>query len=194
MIRVATKEDATGMLEIYAPFILNSGITQETEIPSVGDFQKRIISNLEERPWLVCEIDGQVAGYAYAGKHRDRKGYQWCTEPSVYISEKYFGIGIADALYTALFDILKLQGYVNAYAVITLPNDRSIAFHKKFGFEYLTIYKKIGYKLGQWHDVGWMQYEIKPHKEDPTDPVKFPGIEKSVIDSILIKATSMFKK
>lgn len=194
MIRVATKEDATGMLEIYAPFILNSGITQETEIPSVGDFQKRIISNLEERPWLVCEIDGQVAGYAYAGKHRDRKGYQWCTEPSVYISEKYFGIGIADALYTALFDILKLQGYVNAYAVITLPNDRSIAFHKKFGFEYLTTYKKIGYKLGQWHDVGWMQYEVNPHKKDPEDPFKFPDLDRSLIDSILTKATPKLKK
>ena len=194
MIRVATKDDAAGMLDIYAPFILNSGITQETEVPSVEDFQKRIIANLEERPWLVCEIDGQVTGYAYAGKHRDRKGYQWCTEPSVYISEKYFGAGIADALYTALFDILKLQGYVNAYAVITLPNDRSIAFHKKFGFEYLTTYKKIGYKLGQWHDVGWMEYEINPHQDKPSDPIKFLEIDNLIIDAILLKATLLIKK
>lgn len=193
IIKVATKDDAAGMLEIYTPFILNSGITQETEVPSIKDFQNRIISNLEERPWLVCEIDGQVAGYAYAGKHRDRKGYQWCTEPSVYISAKYFGVGIADALYTALFDILKLQGYVNAYAVITLPNDRSIAFHKKFGFEYLTTYKKIGYKLGQWHDVGWMEYEINPHKVGPDDPIKFTAIHKSAIDASITKATSMLK-
>jgi len=194
MIRVATKDDAAGMLDIYAPFILNSGITQETEVPSVEDFQKRIIANLEERPWLVCEIDGQVTGYAYAGKHRDRKGYQWCTEPSVYISEKYFGAGIADALYTALFDILKLQGYVNAYAVITLPNDRSIAFHKKFGFEYLTTYKKIGYKLGQWHDVGWMEYEINPHQDKPSDPIKFLEIDNLIIDAILLKTTLLIKK
>lgn len=193
-IRVAIKDDAAGMLEIYAPFILNSGITQETEVPSVEDFQQRVISNLEERPWLVCEINNEVAGYAYAGKHRDRKGYQWCTEPSVYISEKYFGVGVAIALYTALFDILKLQGYVNAYAVITLPNDRSIAFHKKFGFEYLTTYKKIGYKLGQWHDVGWMQYEINSHKENPGDPIRFPQIDKRVIDSILTRSTELLKK
>jgi len=194
MIRVATKDDATGMLDIYAPFILNSGITQETEVPSVEEFQKRIIATLEERPWLVCEINGQVAGYAYAGKHRDRKGYQWCTEPSVYISEKYIGFGVANALYTALFDILKLQGYVNAYAVITLPNERSIAFHKKFGFDYLTTYKKIGYKLGQWHDVGWMQYDINAHKDDPADPVKFSEIEKSEIHAILIKASAILNK
>ncbi len=194
IIRVATRDDASGMLEIYAPFILNSGITQETEVPSVENFQQRVISNLEERPWLVCEINNQVGGYAYAGKHRERKGYQWCTEPSVYISEKYFGFGIANALYVSLFDILKIQGYVNAYAVITLPNERSITFHKKFGFEYLTTYKKIGYKLGQWHDVGWMQYEINPHKEDPEDPIKFPLIDKAVVDSILAKSSAVLKK
>jgi phosphinothricin acetyltransferase len=194
IIREATKSDATGMLEIYAPFILNSGITQETEVPSVEDFQQRVLANLEERPWLVCEINNEVAGYAYAGKHRERKGYQWCTEPSVYISEKYFGFGIANALYTALFDILKIQGHVNAYAVITLPNDRSIAFHKKFGFEYLTTYKKIGYKLGQWHDVGWMQYEVNPHKEDPADPLKVSQIDRSVIDAILTRSSFLLKK
>jgi L-amino acid N-acyltransferase YncA len=191
MIRIATKDDAAGMLEIYAPFILNSGITQETEVPSVEEFQKRVISNLKERPWLVCEINDQIAGYAYAGKHRDRKGYQWCTEPSVYISENFFQRGIANALYTALFDILKIQGYVNAYAVITLPNEKSVSFHKKFGFDYLTTYLKIGYKLGQWHDVGWMQYEINPHKEDPADPAKFSEVDKSLIVPILAKATSL---
>ena len=192
MIRIATKDDAAGMLEIYTPFILNSGITQEVDVPSIEDFQKRIISNLEERPWLVFEINNEIAGYAYAGKHRERKGYQWCVEPSVYIADKYFGFGIANALYTALFDILKIQGCVNAYAVITLPNERSIAFHKKFGFEYLTTYKKIGYKLGQWHDVGWMQYEVNPHKEDPIDPIKFKNIDRSVIDSILLRSSKHF--
>jgi L-amino acid N-acyltransferase YncA len=193
MVRIATKDDAAALLEIYAPFILNSGITQETEVPSVEDFQKRILSNLEERPWLVCEIDNQLTGYAYAGKHRDRKGYQWCTEPSVYVHEKYFGFGVANALYTALFEILKIQGYVNAYAVITLPNERSIAFHKKFGFDYLTTYPKIGYKLGQWHDVGWMQYEINPHKKDPAVPKKFSELDSSIIAPILAKASSCLK-
>lgn len=194
MIRIATKDDAAGMLDIYIPFILNSGVTQETEVPSVEEFQKRINSNLAERPWLVCEIDNEIAGYAYAGKHRDRKGYQWCTEPSVYISEKYYGFGIANALYSALFDILRIQGYVNAYAVITLPNERSIAFHKRFGFDHLTVYKKIGYKLGQWHDVGWMQYQIEPHKLGPADPIKLPQIDRALIDSILARASALIKK
>lgn len=193
-IKVATKDDAAGMLDIYTPFILNSGVTQETEVPTVEDFQERILSNLAERPWLVCEINNEIAGYAYGGRHRDRKGYQWCTEPSVYILEKYFGLGVANALYAALFAILRLQGYVNAYAVITLPNERSVAFHKKFGFEYLTTYKKIGYKLGQWHDVGWMQYEINPHNKDPKDPVRFPDIDKMVIDSIVVRYAALLKR
>ena len=194
MIRVATKDDACAMLEIYAPFILNSGITQETDVPSLEEFQNRVASNLEERPWLVCDINGEVAGYAYAGKHRDRKGYQWCTEPSVYILEEFNGKGVANALYSALFAILKLQGYVNAYAVITLPNDRSVAFHKKFGFEFFTAFKKIGYKLERWHDVGWMTYEINAHKADPPDPIKFSEIDRSLIDHILKEAVTLLKK
>ena len=182
------------MLDIYAPFILNSGITQETEVPSAEEFQNRVTANLEERPWLVCEISGKIAGYAYAGKHRERKGYQWCTEPSVYIAEEFNGHGVANALYTALFAILKLQGYVNAYAVITLPNDRSVAFHKKFGFEFFTTFNKIGYKLGKWHDVGWMIYEINLHKADPPDPIKFADIDRSLIDHILKEARALIKK
>lgn len=193
MIQIATKDDAAGMLEIYAPFILNSGITQETEVPSVEEFQKRILSTLKDRPWLVCKIDDQIAGYAYAGKHRDRQGYQWCTESSVYVHEKVYRYGVAKALYTGLFEILKIQGYVNAYAVITLPNEQSISFHKKFGFEYLTTYLKIGYKLGQWHDVGWMQYEINPHKKDPDDPIKFSKIDKSLVASILATSSSLLR-
>ena len=194
MIRTATIQDANGILKIYSPFILNSGITQETEIPSLQNFEQRIISTLEERPWLVCEIDNEIAGYAYAGKHRERKGYQWCVEPSVYIDEKYYRYGIAKALYTALFEILKLQGFINAYAVITLPNDKSVAFHESFGFRYLTTYEKIGYKLGQWHDVGWWEKQVYPHQEKQTDPVKFSSLKSKDISEILIRSSGMIKK
>ena len=194
MIRMATREDAAELLEIYRAFILNTDITQETELPSVNEFQERIVSTLKERPWLVCVIDDHVAGYAYAGKHRERSGYQWCTEPSVYVSENFYRFGVANALYTALFDILKLQGYINAYAVITLPNERSVAFHEKFGFQYFTTYKKIGYKLGQWHDVGWWQYDVNSHVDDPKDPVKLPEVAQSAIDDILARSSALLKK
>jgi len=193
-IRLATKEDAASMLNIYAPFILNSGITQEIEIPSLENFTQRIISTLSERPWLVYIINGELAGYAYAGKHRERKGYQWCIEPSVYIESKYYNRGVADALYTALFSILKLQGYVNAYAVITLPNDKSVRFHEKFGFSYLTTYKKIGFKLGQWHDVGWWEMQINPHLNNLFDPEKITSLDMNDVSEILRKASAKLKK
>jgi phosphinothricin acetyltransferase len=193
-IRIAKPGDTKQILDIYTPFILNSGITQETELPGIENFQQRIISNLQERPWLVCEINNEIAGYAYAGKHRERSGYQWCTEPSVYLNEKFYRHGVANALYTALFDILKLQGYVNAYAVITLPNEKSVAFHEKFGFSFLTVYKKIGYKLGQWHDVGWWQLQINPHTDNPADPLNLHELNKDLVSQILAKASAALKK
>ena len=184
-IRVAEPGDAPGILSIYSPYILNSGITQETELPTTEGMRQRVIQNLEERPWIVCESGGEIAGYAYAGKHRERKGYQWCIEPSVYIGEKFHRSGIATALYTALFDILKLQGFVNAYAVITLPNDKSVAFHERFGFHYLTTYKKIGYKLGRWHDVGWWEKQVNEYPTNPTDPTPFRSLDKNKVMDIL---------
>src|SRR5687767_916307 len=194
ILRVANGKDAAGILKIYSSFIINSGITQETEIPTLESFQQRIEATLESRPWLVCEIENEIAGYAYAGKHRERKGYQWCVEPSVYIDKKFYRYGIAKALYTALFEILKLQGFVNAYAVITLPNDKSVAFHEKFGFRYLTTYKKIGYKLMQWHDVGWWEMQINVAEKNPHEPIKFSALPQEIILQVLEKGSSILKK
>jgi len=191
MIRPATINDAGAFLDIYAPFILHSGITQETEVPSVHEFQQRIKNTLSERPWLTAEVNGTIAGYAYAGKHRDRKGYQWCIEPSVYLHKDFYGRNIAAALYTALFDLLKVQGYVNAYAVITLPNANSVAFHEKFGFRPLTVFKKIGYKLNQWHDVGWWEYQVNEHEAKPLIPIT--SISSETMDAICKNASSLIR-
>ena len=191
MIRSATTNDAEALLQIYSPFILNSGITQETDVPSIREFKSRIELTLTERPWLVAETNGTIAGYAYAGKHRERKGYQWCIEPSVYLHEDFYGNNLALALYTALFDVLKMQGYVNAYAVITLPNANSVSFHEKFGFRYLTTYKKIGYKLDQWHDVGWWEYQVNEHEARPLIPVT--EISSETIDAICKNASAFIK-
>lgn len=98
---------------------------------------------------------------------------------------------IATALYTALFDLLKIQGYVNAYAVITLPNANSVSFHEKFGFRYLTTYQKIGYKLDQWHDVGWWEYQVNEHEARPLIPLT--EINDETIDSICKKASTFIK-
>jgi phosphinothricin acetyltransferase len=192
-IRIATPADAKEMLEIYSSFILNTGITQETEVPTVEEFSNRINNTLQERPWLVCKIDNDIAGYAYAGKHRERKGYQWCIESSVYLNEKFFGRGVAQGLYKALFEIVKEQGFVNVYAVITLPNKRSVAFHESFGFTYFTTYRNVGYKLGRWHDVGWWQYVVNDVKNEMKDPVLFPALNKDFVDEVLQRCSAELK-
>ena len=97
VLRLATPSDAEGILNIYAPYIESTSFTFETETPTVEEFAERISTYLLNWPWLVCEIDGIIAGYAYATRHRERTAYQWCTESSVYIHKDYQRAGIAKA-------------------------------------------------------------------------------------------------
>jgi L-amino acid N-acyltransferase YncA len=184
-LRLATPADAKGILDIYAPYIENTSFTFETEVPSLQAFADRISTYLQQWPWLVCEDNGIIAGYAYGAKHRERTAYQWCVESSVYIHDNYLKTGIGTALYTALFEILKKQGYRNVYAVINLPNDRSVAFHEKMGFEYFATYKNVGYKLGKWKNVGWWQLILNEYDHEPAAPVKFSEMNKDFLGEVL---------
>jgi phosphinothricin acetyltransferase len=172
-IRHVELSDAEAVLNIYKPYIESTSITFETSVPSVDEFAARIESYTEKYPWLIAEDSGNVIGYAYASKHRERDAYQWCVESSVYVLEKYHRSGIAMKLYNSLFSILKECGYVNVYAGITLPNPKSYTFHKKMGFEDIGVYKNIGYKFDKWHDVAWLVKTINDHSANPAAPKKF---------------------
>ena len=194
LIRIANFADASSILKIYAPYIENTSYTFETEVPTIDAFKERINSYLENWPWLVCEVDGVVAGYAYGAKHRERTAYQWSIESSVYVHDDYQRIGLAKALYTALIDILKLQGFRNLYAVINLPNDKSVFFHENMGFEYFATYKSVGYKLGRWKNVGWWQLQLNEYSVEPEPPVKFSEMNKKSVGNILQSASKLIKK
>ncbi len=183
-IRIATANDAEGILNIYGPYILNTSFTFETELPSVAAFADRINEYLKNWPWLVCEIDGVIAGYAYSGKHRERTAYQWCVESSIYIHDDFQKAGIGKALYAALIDILKRQGFRNVYAVINLPNDKSVAFHESLGFKYFATYERVGYKLGKWKNVGWWQLSINDYGDEPSPPIKFSELNKDFFPAL----------
>ena len=185
MIRVATPSDAKSILDIYAPYIRDTSLTFETEVPTYDDFAVRIQTYLDNWPWLVCELDGKIAGYAYASRYRERTAYQWSVECSVYIHDDYLRSGIASELYTALFAFLKYQGYNNVYAVINLPNDRSVAFHEKLGFTYFATYENVGYKLGKWKNVGWWQKKINEYVNEPSPPLKFSSLTYDTRNNIL---------
>lgn len=192
-IRLATAADAQGILDIYIPYIENTSITFETETPSIPAFADRIQTYLQNWPWLLCEVDGKIAGYAYGSRYRERTAYQWCIECSVYIHDDYLKGGIASALYTALFEILKKQGYYTIYAVINLPNDRSVAFHEKMGFRHFADYKNVGYKLGKWKTVGWWQLVLRDYNDDPLPPTKFSDLNKDFLNDLFKKAKSILE-
>ncbi|GAB3942692.1 GNAT family N-acetyltransferase [Spirosoma harenae] len=175
-IRFATLADAPAILAIYAPFITDSSTSFEYEVPTVEEFTGRIQMIQKQFPYLVAEVEGRIMGYAYASKHRDRTAYQWSVETSVYIHPDGHRQGIARQLYTRLFDLLRQQGYYNAYAGITLPNPKSEAFHQTMGFEPVGIYKNIGYKMGDWHSVAWFQLVLQPYAMNPTAPLSIEAI------------------
>lgn len=185
IIREATAADAAGMLDIYGPYIRDTSFTFELDVPAIEEFGDRITTYTANWPWLVAMIDERIAGYAYGSKHRERLGYQWCVECSVYVHDDYLRAGVGQALYTPLFSLLKKQGYRNVYAVINLPNDRSVQFHEKMGFEWFATYEKVGYKLGQWKNVGWWILRLNDYSDEPAPPVKYSELDKGFIRQVL---------
>ena len=194
IIRIATQQDASSILDIYQPYIEDTSFTFETEVPSVSDFQKRIEDYLLKWPWVVCEDNGRIAGYAYGAKHRERKGYQWCVESSIYIHDDYLKRGVGKALYESLLKILEKQGYRNVYAVINLPNERSVQFHEKCGFSFFALYPNVGYKLGQWKNVGWWQINLNEYNLEPEPPIKFSDLNKDFLEKLFDEKTKQIKK
>ena len=178
-IRVATEDDAPGMLEIYGPVVRDTAISFETCPPDTEEFCGRIRTSLEQRLWLVCESNGVIGGYAYATQFNPRESYIWSVEVSVYVHPAFHRRGIGRALYMSLFRCLALQGYCTAVARITLPNPASVALHESMGFQAFGVNRGIGYKHGQWHDVGIWQMEIQPRPPSPVAPRSFGTLSRT---------------
>jgi phosphinothricin acetyltransferase len=176
IIRLATEDDAAQILEIYAPFCRETPVSFETEPPSLEEMRRRIAAILPSHPWLVCEEDGSILGYAYASKHRERAAYMWSVDVSAYVREGRRRGGLGRALYTSLFAILRLQGFYNAVAGVALPNPGSEGLHRAMGFEPVGVYPHIGYKCGGWHDVAWSQLALRAPEPDPRPPLALDAV------------------
>lgn len=173
-IRTATPDDAEAIAAIYAPIVANTPISFELEPPSADEMRSRIISTLQRLPWLVSVDDnGDVDGYVYAGRHRERAAYQWSADTSAYVRADRRGRGVGRRLYERLFAELAELGYFQAFAGIALPNDASIALHEALGFEPLGVYRKVGFKMGAWRDVGWWQKALREDDLAPEAPRLF---------------------
>ena len=155
--RVATLDDAAACLAIYAPFVANTVITFEEDVPALAEMERRVSDYGASHGWFVAEVDGTVAGYAYGCPHRTRAAYRTSCDVAIYVDPTFARRGIGRELYTALLAELEQRDFHAAFAGIALPNDASVRLHQAFGFKPVGIYREVGWKLGAWHNVGWWQ-------------------------------------
>jgi phosphinothricin acetyltransferase len=173
-IRLAARGDGDALAAIYRPAV--EGIASfETAVPTGAEMDERAARTLARLPWLVCEIDGAVAGYAYASRHRERDAYRWTAEVSAYVGERFRRRGVGRALYTSLIALLTAQRIATLVAGIALPNDASVALHRSMGFVPLGVFHRVGFKHGRAVDVAWMERHVFPG-DAPVEPVALPDL------------------
>ena len=153
--------DAAAILALYAPYIEKTAITFETEVPSPESFERRVADIAAHFPYLLLEVDGELAGYAYAHRQAERAAFAWNAELSIYLKESFAGKGLGRVLYGLLEELLAMQGYVNFYGVITGSNAVSIALHEKMGYSIIGRHAHTGFKFGQWHDTVWLHKRVQ---------------------------------
>ncbi|MDD3217817.1 MAG: GNAT family N-acetyltransferase [Lachnospiraceae bacterium] len=182
-IRIAKETDAEALLEIYKPYVLNTAISFEYEVPSVAEFQNRIHNILQRYPYLILEESGQIKGYAYASSFKPRPAYDWSVETTIYMREDQKGKGYGKQLYLALEEALKRQNILNMNACIALakPDDpyltnASMEFHEHMGYRLVGTFTNSGHKFHRWYDMIWMEKIIGEHRENPAKVIAFPFI------------------
>lgn len=169
-IRIAKKQDAPALLSIYAPYVLNTAVTFEYEVPTLQEFERRIACTLERYPYLAAEQDGKILGYAYAGPFHERAAYDWAVETSIYVDERCRGMGIGKKLYEALEKTLGAQNILNLNACIAYPSKEdeyltkdSVHFHQHLGYRLVGEFYQCGYKFHRWYNMVWMEKHIGVH-------------------------------
>jgi len=169
-IRLATPQDAPGILAVYAPIVATTAISFELEVPTVAEMVSRIQRVLRAHPWIVLTEGSEFLGYAYAQPWQSRAAYRWVAETSVYVDAGARRRGVGRSLYAGLLSLLELQGYRQAVAGIALPNPASEALHRAAGFAPAGTTINVGWKLERWHDVAWYQRPLNVGAEPPAEP------------------------
>jgi phosphinothricin acetyltransferase len=176
-IRIADPaRDAHRVAEIYRPAVESTIASFEEAALDPTEMERRMRATLERTPWLVAEADGLVVGYAYADRHRERPGYRWSVNISVYVAATHAGRGIGRHLYDELLAILRRQRFVNVYAGIALPNPASVALHESIGMRRTALYERVGFKFGAWHDVAWYALRLADPDGTPPEPILLPAL------------------
>ncbi len=170
-VRDASQRDAEACAAIYAPYVLETAITFESEPPPPAEMAERIAAAGRAHAWVVLEHGGRVVGYAYGGPFNPRSAYRWSCEVSVYLERGRRRTGGGRALYEELFARLAGRGLRTAVAGMTLPNEASVGLHSAMGFEPVGTFRRVGFKHGAWHDVAWVQRGLADGRDPPGEPV-----------------------
>lgn len=186
---MATPQDANAVAKIYLPYVRDTAISFETTPPSREEMRSRMTTTLASLPWLVVTDSDRVKGFAYASPHRAREAYRWSVDVSLYLDESIHRQGQGRRLYTALFNVLVAQGYVNAYAGIALPNPASVGLHEALGFIPVGIFRGVGFKRETWWDVGWWHRRLAEPPPGPREPLPWSELSDQALDTALAAYT-----
>lgn len=168
-VRSATAADADALAAIYNHYILKTVVTFEEEVIDASEMARRVAEVQSAGfPYLVVEEEGHVLGYAYGARWQNRCAYRHSAETTVYLHPDAVGRGLGRALYNALIPQLDAMGIHTLIAGIALPNAASVACHEAFDFDKAAHYREVGFKFGQWIDVGYWQ-RLRPREQAAGD-------------------------
>ncbi|MGD1066497.1 MAG: arsinothricin resistance N-acetyltransferase ArsN1 family B [Vulcanimicrobiaceae bacterium] len=184
VVRLARPDDGAAFASIYGPIVAETAISFEVDPPGADEMTARVRGALAQHAWLAAEVDGAIAGYAYASQHRQRPAYRWGVDVAIYLDPRFRGRGLGSRVYRALLAVLHLQGYQRAYAGIALPNAASVAVHESAGFRLVGVYQRTGFKFGRWHDVGWWDRIIRDDV-DPREPAPLSSVAPAALAAAL---------
>lgn len=173
IVRLVSADDAAAIAALYAPYVTESAVSFEAEAPGVEEMRARIAAGDDLYPWLVAEDEGALLGYASATAFRARHAYRFTVETSVYVRQGGHGRGVGGALYDALLPLLEAQGFTQAIAALTLPNEASVKLHERHRFTRAGCYENVGHKFGEWRSVGLWQRALAALSGEPAEPRPF---------------------
>lgn len=178
-IERVTEQDGLELLEIYGPYVQETAISFEYQVPTEEEFRQRIRSISAKYPYIKAVEQGRILGYAYAGAFKQRSAYDWAVETTIYVRKDCRKMGVGRLLYDKLEQSLKQMGICNLNACIACTetpdahlNNDSMHFHEKLGYKPVGIFHQCGYKFSTWYDMIWMEKLIAPHQQNQP-PVRF---------------------
>ena len=174
-VRLLDAGDLDAVCEIVNHYIMHSTIHWSTQPDEPEHWRHLWEAGRERFPWLVAEVDGEVAGLAYAAPFKTRAAYDWCVESTIYLRSGLHRQGIGKALYTRLFELLDAQGFTSVIAGVAVPNEASIGLHESFGFTQSGYFPAVGYKFGQWLDLVNLQ-RLRARPASPSAPLPVAAV------------------